>query len=138
MDAVHPHAETEIFMPTTVATATGQDGHKKVFFTIPQIEGLIKRVRDSRPREFTYRWAYHPRHNVHVLFANWPSSDAVGIAIPEGTGDWVLNYMLGVTDIYLTTEPVEHLQGTVNHDEIQKVASGNTVPLFGVKFKPDA
>jgi hypothetical protein len=132
-------AEPEIYMPTEAATATAPNGRKLVFFTVPQLDLLIKRVLADRPREVTYRWAYHPGHKVHVLLFGWPNGLGAGLAIPEGAGDMVLNYMLGTTDLFITTQPVqETLQGNVSAETIQRIAAVNTVLLPDVKFKPEA
>lgn len=137
MDA--QHQEPAIFMPTEAATATAPDGRRLVFFTVPQFEMMIKQVLASQPKEYTYRWAYHPGQRVHVLLFAWPNGDGAGIAIPEGAGDMILNFMLGTTDIYLTTDPVqETLQGDVSAAEVERIVYGNTVHLPGVKFKPEA
>lgn len=130
--------EPEIFMPTEAATATSPDGKKAVFFTVPQLEVMIKQVISARPKEYSYRWGYHPGHKVHVLLFGWPTGQGAGLAIPEGAGDLILNYMLGVSDIYITTEPVqEKLRGNVAAEEIDKIRFGTTVYLPDVKFKPE-
>ncbi|MFZ5826852.1 MAG: hypothetical protein ACOY94_21380 [Bacillota bacterium] len=138
---MEPHdqmQEPEIYMPTEAATATAPDGKKMVFFTVPQLELMIKHVISARPTEYSYRWGYHPGHKVHVLLFGWPTGQGAGIAIPEGTGDMVLNFMLGTSDLYITTEPVqERLQGNVSAEEIDKIRFGNTAYLPGVKFKPE-
>jgi hypothetical protein len=134
-----PNAEPEICMPTEAATATAPDGRKLVFFTVPQLDLMIRRVIAARPREYTYRWAYHPGQKVHVLLFGWPNGEGAGVAIPEGAGDMVLNFMLGTTHVYLTTEPVqETLSGNVSAEAVEKVIGGITVLLPGVKFKPEA
>jgi hypothetical protein len=138
-EQVEGYQEPEIYMPTEAATATAPDGRKLVFFRVPQLDLLIKRVIASRPTEYTYRWGYHPGHRIHVLLFGWPSGEAAGIAIPEGVGDGVLNFMLGTTDVYVTTEPVQdRLSGHVSAEVIQQVIFGNTVALPEVKFKPEA
>lgn len=132
-----PAAEPQIFMPAEAATATAPDGRKLVFFTVPQLDLMIRSVLAGRPREYTYRWAYHPGHRVHVLLFGWPTGEGAGLAIPEGAGDLVLQYMLGTTDVYITTEPVqETLSGNVSAEAVQKIVFGNTVHLPEVKFKP--
>lgn len=130
--------EPEIYMPTEAATATAPDGKRMVFFTVPQLELMIKQVIADRPTEYSYRWGYHPGHKVHVLLFGWPTGQGAGIAIPEGTGDMVLNFMLGTSDLYITNEPVqERLQGNVATEEVDRIRFGNTVYLPGVKFKPE-
>lgn len=132
-------SEPEIYMPTEAATATAPNGKKLVFFTVPQLDLLIKRVLADRPKEVTYRWGYHPGEKIHVLLFGWPNGAGAGLAIPEGAGDMVLHYMLGTSDVFVTTEPVqEPLQGNVSAEIIQKIAFGNTVLLPDVKFKPEA
>ncbi|MFZ5814061.1 MAG: hypothetical protein ACOY93_01985 [Bacillota bacterium] len=139
---MEPHEqmqEPEIYMPAEAATATAPEGRKLVFFTVPQLDLMIKQVLSVRPKEYTYRWGYHPGHKVHVLLFGWPTGHGAGIAIPEGVGDPVLNFMLGLTDVYVTTEPVqERLRGNVEAAEIDKIRFGNTVYLPDVKFKPEA
>jgi hypothetical protein len=131
-------AEPEIHMPLEAATATAPNGRKMVFFTVPQLELLIKRVIANRPKEYTYRWAYHPGHKVHVMLFGWPNGEGAGIAIPEGAGDAILSYMLGTTDVFITSEPVqEKLSGNVSPEVIQQVMYSNTVGLPDVKFKPE-
>lgn len=131
--------EPEIFMPSEAATATAPDGRKLVFFTVPQLDLMIKRVIATRPSEYSYRWAYHPGHRVHVLLFEWPSGEGAGLAIPEGVGDSLLHFMLGTTDVYVTTDMVqERLQGDVSAQTIQEIIYGNAVYLPGVKFKPEA
>jgi hypothetical protein len=135
----HAGAEPEIFMPTEAATATAPNGRKLVFFTVPQLDLMIKRVLAQRPTEVTYRWAYHPGHKVHVLLFGWPNGLGAGLAIPEGPGDLILQYMLGTTDVFVTTLPVqEPLQGDVSAEVIMKIVQGNTVLLPDIKFKPEA
>lgn len=138
---MEPHEqmqEPEIYMPTEAATATAPDGKKMVFFTVPQLEVMIKAVIADRPTEYSYRWGYHPGQKVHVLLFGWPTGQGAGIAIPEGAGDMVLNFMLGTSDLYITHEPVqERLQGNVAAEEIDRIRHGNTAYLPGVKFKPD-
>ena len=130
--------DPEIYMPAEAATATAPDGRRLIFFMVPQLELLIKRVLAARPREYTYRWAYHPGHKVHVLLFGWPDGQAAGIAIPEGAGDAVLHDMLGTTDVFVTTEPVqERLQGSVDAEQIDSLVRGNTLHLPQVIFKPE-
>lgn len=131
-------AEPVIYMPTEAATATAPSGRKLVFFTVPQLDLMIKQVLAERPKEYTYRWAYHPGQQVHVLLFGWPTGEGAGLAIPEGVGDAILNYMLGTTDIYITTHPVQaKLIGDVSAEVIQELVLGNTVSLPEVKFKPE-
>lgn len=136
----HEEIQTpEVYIPTEAATATGPDGRRLVFFTVPQLDLLIKRVIAARPKEYTYRWAYHAGQKIHVLLFGWPTGDQAGIAIPEGPGDIVLHHMLGTTDVYITVEPVqERLRGTVDAQEIDKVMRGITVALPQVQFKPES
>lgn len=138
-DPVEPtQQEPTIYMPTEAASATAPDGKKLVFFTVPQLDLLIKRMLADRPTEYTYRWAYHPGHKVHVLLFGWPGGESAGIAIPEGTGDAILNYMLGTTEVYITTEAVQTvLAGDVEPATVQGIIYGNTVYLPDVKFKPE-
>lgn len=131
--------EPTIYMPTEAATATSPDSRKLVFFRVPQLDLLIKSVIASRPTQYTYSWGYHPGHKVHVLLFSWPGDLGAGVAIPEGVGDAVLNYMLGTTTVYITTEPVEEvLTGNVSAEKVQQIVLGNTVGLTDVKFKPEA
>lgn len=139
---MEPHEiaqEPEIYMPTEAATATSPDGRKLVFFTVPQLDLMIKQVLAARPKEYSYRWGYHAGQKVHVLLFGWPTGQGGGIAIPEGPGDLILNYMLGLSDIYITTEPVqERLRGNVSAEVVDKIRFGNAVYLPDVKFKPEA
>lgn len=139
---MEPHEqmqEPEIYMPSEAATATAPDGKKLLFFTVPQLELMIKQVLSAKPTEYSYRWGYHPGHKVHVLLFGWPTGQGAGIAIPEGPGDLVLNFMLGLSDIYITTEPVQdRLRGDVAAEEVDKIRYGTTVYLPDVKFKPEA
>jgi hypothetical protein len=137
-EAMGSGAEPEIYVPQEVATATAPDGRRLVFFTVPELALMIKRVLASQPTQYTYRWAYHPGHKVHVLLFAWPNGEGAGIAIPEGAGDPVLHYMLGTTDVYVTAEPVkERLRGDVPPETVQAIIYGNTVYLPNVKFKPE-
>lgn len=139
---MEPHEqmqEPEIYMPSEAATAIAPDGTHLVFFTVPQLGVMIKQVLAEQPKEYTYRWGYHPGHKVHVLLFGWPTGQGAGIAIPEGVGDQVLNFMLGTSDLYITTEPVkEPLQGDVDPAVIDAIRHGTTVYLPDVKFKPEA
>lgn len=139
VETSEPMQEPEIYMPTEAATATGPDGKKLLFFTVPQLDLMIKRVIAAQPKEYTYRWGYHPGQRVHVLLFGWPSGEGAGIAIPEGVGDAILNFMLGNTDIYITTLPVqEPLRGDVPAEVVDRIRFGNTIYLPDVKFKPEA
>lgn len=139
MDATQHPIEPEIYMPTEAATATAPNGRRMVFFTVPQFELLIKRVLASRPQEYTYQWGYHPQQQVHVLLFEWPGVGAGGIAVPEGVGDAILQYMVGTTEVYITVELVqEKLAGSVDPLVVEKIIVGNTVHLPGVQFKPEA
>lgn len=130
--------EPVIYMPTEAATATAPDGRKLVFFTVPQLDLMIKQVIAARPTEYSYRWGYHPGEKVHVLLFGWPSGHGAGLAIPEGVGDAILNYMLGTTDLYITAEPVqERLRGNVAPEVVDQVRRGMTIYLPNVKFKPE-
>lgn len=129
----------QIFMPEQAGTALGPDGRKLAFFYVPQLEAQVHRLLGARPREFTYRWAYHPGHRVHVLFAYWPvAPDGVemGVAIPEGAGDAILDFLVGESDIYITLQPVkEKLRDTMTAEEIAALINGPTAGLIGVKFR---
>lgn len=131
--------EPMIQMPTEAATATAPDGRRLVFCTVPQFGPLIRHVLADKPSEVTYQWGYHPGQKVHVLLFGWPNKWSGGIAIPEGAGDQILQYMIGTTDLYLTTMPVqERLRGNVGAEEIQAIVVGETVLLPGVKFTGQA
>lgn len=131
--------EPQIYMPEEAATAVAPSGRKLVFFTVPQLELMIKQVIAARPAEYTYRWAYHPVHKVHVLLFSWPDLPGAGIAIPEGAGDMILSFMQGTADVFITVERVqERMQGSVSASEIEAIILGNTVGLPDVKFKPEA
>lgn len=133
-----PGQEPLIYMPSEAATATSPDGHRLVFFRVPQLDLLIKNVISARPTQYTYSWGYHPGHKVHVLLFGWPTGQSAGISIPEGAGDMVLNYMLGTTTVYITTEPVQEiLSGSVSAEKVEQIILGNTVGLTEVKFKPE-
>jgi len=130
--------EPVIYMPTEAATATAPDGRRLVFFTVPQVDLLIKRVLADRPTEYMYRWAYHPGQKVHVLLFGWPNGESAGVAIPEGTGDAILSYMLGSADVYVTTEPVQNvLAGAVEAATVERIIHGNTLYLPDVKLGPE-
>lgn len=132
-------SEPMIFMPTEAATVHAPDGKKLAFFTIPQIDLLIKNVLAVNPEGFTYQWGYHAGERVHVLFARWTEALAVGVAIPEGVGDAVLSHLLGTTEIFLTTHPVqETLSGHATAEAVEKIVYGNTVRLPEIKFSPEA
>lgn len=132
-------SEPMIYMPAEAATVFAPDGRKLAFFKIPQIDLLIKNVLAANPEGFTYQWGFHKGERVHVLFVRWTDALAVGLAIPEGVGDAVLSHLLGTTEIFLTTEPVQGaLSGTVNEETISQIVYGNTVRLPEIKFKPEA
>lgn len=131
--------EPLIHMPTEAATATAPDGRRLAFFTVPQFGALIRHVQADKPSEVTYQWGYHPGEKIHLLLFGWPNKWSGGIAIPEGVGDQMLQYMIGTTDIYLTTMPVqERLQGSVSAEAIQEIMLGETVLLPSVKFTGQA
>lgn len=131
--------EPEIYMPVEAAAATAPDGRKLVFFTVPQLELLIKQVIAARPSEYSYQWGYHAGHKVYVLLFRWPELEGAGIAIPEGAGDAILQYMIGKTSVYITTEPVqERLSGNVAPETIHEIIVGNTLGLTEVMFKPES
>lgn len=131
-------SEPMIFMPTEAATVFAPDGKKMAFFTMPQIDLLIKNVLATNPEGFTYQWGFHAGERVHVLFARWTEELAVGVAIPEGVGDGVLSHLLGTTEIFLTTQPVEGLVDQVTAEVLEKIVYGNTVRLPDIKFNPEA
>lgn len=132
-------SEPMIFMPTEAATVFAPDGKKLAFFTMPQIDLLIKNVLATNPEGFTYQWGFHAGERVHVLFARWTEELAVGVAIPEGVGDAVLSHLLGTTEIFLTTHPVqEALAGQVTAEAVESIVYGNTVRLPEIKFSPEA
>lgn len=129
--------EPQIFAPVGAATAVAPDGRRLIFFQVPQLDLMIKRVIAERPTQFTYRWAYHPGHKVHVLLFGWPTGEGAGIAIPEGSGDPILQFMQGKADVFITTLPVEErLTGNVPASAIQAVIMDNTVGLPDVEFQP--
>lgn len=131
--------DPEIYMPAEAATATAPDGRKLVFFTVPQLDLLIKQVLSAQPGQYSYQWGYHAGQRVHVLLFQWPGIEGAGIAIPEGAGDLILHYMIGTTSVYITTEPVqERLSGNVAKETIYELMVGNTVGLTEVKFRPEA
>lgn len=131
--------EPQIFLPAAAATSAGEGGRRRVFFQVPELDLMIKRVLASQPTEYTYRWAYHPGHRLHVLLFGWPCGEGAGIAIPEGAGDAVLHFMLGVSDVYITTQAVAGPQGAeLPPEAIDRIRYGNTVYLPDVKFKPEA
>lgn len=132
-------SEPMIFMPTEAATVFAPDGKKLAFFTMPQLDLLIKNVLAANPDGFTYQWGFHEGERVHVLFVRWTEEFAVGVAIPEGVGDAVLSHLLGKTEIFLTTLPVqETLAGQVTAETVEKIVYGNTVRLPDIKFSPEA
>lgn len=132
------HQEPVVYLPTEAGTAIGPDGRKMVFFRVPPLELMIKQVLASQPKEYSYRWGYHPGERLYVLLFGWPSGHGAGLAIPEGPGDAVLNFMLGTSDLYITVEPVaERLSGQVTPEVIDRLRYGLTVHLPDVKFKPE-
>ncbi|OBF17516.1 hypothetical protein [Mycobacterium sp. ACS4331] len=132
-------SEPMIFMPTEAATVVAPDGKKMAFFMIPQIDLLIKSVLAVSPEGFTYQWGFHAGERVHVLFVRWTEQLAVGMAIPEGVGDAVLSHLLGTTEIFLTTHPVqEALSGQASAKAVEAIIYGNTVRLPEIKFSPEA
>lgn len=128
--------DPEIYMPEEAATATSPEGKRLVFFTVPQLNLFIKQTLASRHTEYSYRWAYHPVHKVHVLIFGFPDGTVAGIAIPEGAGDSILEYMdQQTTQVYVTTEKVqEKFRGDVSPNEVARVVYGNTVYLPDVQF----
>ncbi|MFO7173059.1 MAG: hypothetical protein DIU70_008870 [Bacillota bacterium] len=130
-----------IYMPEQAHSALGPGGERLAFFYVPQLELEIKQVLAARPREFTYRWGYHPGHRIHVLLVYWPTGDGqgvqAGISIPEGPGDALLDFLqAGETDIFLTLEPLpEGLPESLPAAEVQRILAGLTVPLRGVRFQ---
>lgn len=130
--------EPMVFMPNEVATLFAPDGKKLAFFTMPQLDLLIKNVLASSPEGFTYQWGFHAAERVHVLFVRWSEELAIGVAIPEGVGDEVLEHLLGTADLFLTTIPVEErLSGQVTEEAIEAIVYGNTVALPDIKFNPE-
>lgn len=131
--------EPTIIMPTEAATATAPDGRRLVFFTVPQLGPLIRKVMADTPSEVTYQWGYHPGERIHVLLFSWPNQQGAGLAIPEGAGDQVLLFMTGTTNLYLTTSPVQaRLQGEVKAEVIDEIIRGETILLPSVKFAGQA
>lgn len=126
-----------IYLPTDAAIASEPDGRKIVLFYVPELDVMIKQVLAAQPDQYTYRWGYHPGAQMHVLLFGWPTGQGAGLAIPEGAGDALLNYLLGLTDIYVTSHPLEELQGGATPEAIDHVRLGNTVYLPDVKFKPE-
>lgn len=130
--------EPVVYLPTEAGTVIAPDGRKLVFFRVPPLELMIKQVLAEGPKEYSYRWGYHPGERLHVLLFGWPTGHGAGLAIPEGPGDAVLNFMLGTTDLYVTAEPVgELLAGQVTPEVIDRLRHGLTVYLPEVKFKPE-
>lgn len=130
--------EPVVYLPTEAGTAIGPDGRKLVFFTVPQLDLMIKQVLAAQPKQYTYRWGYHPGERLHVLLFGWPTGHGAGLAIPEGVGDAILNFMLGTSDLYITAQPVgEKLRGNVTPEVIDAIRLGMTLHLPDVKFKPE-
>ncbi len=134
-----PDSLPPIYTPEQAGTALGPDGRKLVFFYIPQLEAEVRKLLGAHPREFTYRWAYHPGHQVHVLLAYWPlepESVQIGVAIPEGPGDAILDMLQGESDIYITLEPLkDRLRDTMSGEEVTAITDGLTAGLVNVKFR---
>lgn len=130
-----------IYMPEQAHTAAGPGGERLLFLYMPQFEIEIKQILAAKPREFTYRWGYHPGHQIHVLLVFWPLGQEqgvqAGISIPEGPGDALLDYLEGqTTDVFLTLEPLEgRLTERTPAQEIAALLAGLTVPLRGVRFQ---
>ena len=130
--------EPVVYLPTEAGTAIAPDGRKLVFFSVPALDVMIKQVLAAQPREYTYRWGYHPGERLHVLLFGWPTGHGAGLAIPEGVGDAILNFMQGTTDVYITAAPVgDKLRGPVTPEVIDELRFGMTVYLPDVKFKPE-
>jgi hypothetical protein len=131
-------SEPMIYMPTEAATVYAPDGKKLAFFTIPQLDLLIKNVLAGQPEGFTYQWGFHAGERIHVLFVRWTAEWAVGVAIPEGVGDAVLSHLLGTTEIFLTTHPVQDvLAGSVTEKAIESIVYGTTLHLPEIRFNPE-
>ncbi|MEW8977648.1 MAG: hypothetical protein AB2385_04510 [Symbiobacterium sp.] len=131
--------EPVIYMPAEAGTAFAPDGRKLVFFSVPELDVMIKQVLAASPDQYTYRWGYHPGERLHVLLFGWPTGHGAGLAIPEGAGDAVLNFMLGTSDVYITSQPLgERLEGDASPEGIDRIRFGFTVYLPNVKFKPEA
>lgn len=131
--------EPVIYMPAEAGTAFAPDGRKLVFFSVPELDVMIKQVLAASPDQYTYRWGYHPGERLHVLLFGWPTGHGAGLAIPEGAGDAVLNFMLGTSDVYITSQPLgERLEGDASPEAIDRIRFGFTVYLPNVKFKPEA
>jgi len=130
--------EPVIYLPAEAGTATAPDGRKLVFFSVPALDLMIKQVLAEQPRQYTYRWGYHPRERLHVLLFAWPTGHGAGLAIPEGVGDPILHFMLGTTDVYITSAPTgDKLGGPATPEAIDQIRRGMTVYLPEVKFKPE-
>lgn len=134
-----PEPQPRIFMPQQAGMVVGPDGRKLAFLYVPQLEGAIKRLLGARPREVTYRWGYHPGHRIHVLWAHWPlepEPEEIGVAIPEGDGDPILDFLVGEADIYLTLDPIaDRLKETMTAEELAALTNGLTAGLPGVRFR---
>lgn len=127
-----------IYTPDEAAVVNAADGRRLVFFTVPEADLMIKRVLAGDPKEYTYRWAYHPGLKVHVLLFGWPNGEGAGLALEESRWAGILNQMLGTTDIYITTLPVAGLTGLdADAEEVRRILAGMTVWLPTVKFKPE-
>lgn len=125
-----------IFMPEQAATAEAPDGRRMAFFYVPQAEGLIKRLLADPPSAYTYRWAYHAGHRVHILFVWWHDREALGLAIPEGAGDQVLDFITGCADVCLTLVPVQQeFRERMGHQDIERIIGSLTVGLPALQFQ---
>lgn len=128
-----------VYLPAQVAVAQGADGRKVAVLSLPQLAAELRQVLDGHPGEVTYRWAYHPQHRLYVLLAQWPVAPApvtVGVAIPDGAGDRLLDFLTGTADIYLTMAPIPAgLEAGASLADLQPVMSGPAVALPGVQFR---
>lgn len=126
----------EVYMPEEAATVTAPDGRRLVFLRVTQASPLIKVILAAQPKEVTYRWAHHTGHKIYVLFVYWDSGHQVGIAIPEGVGDQVLDFLEGQTDIFITElEVQERMKENVSKEALEEVIYGMTIPIPQVKFR---
>lgn len=127
-----------VYAPDEAAVSQGADGRRMVFFRVPEAELMIKRVLADQPKEYSYRWAYHPTLRMHVLLFGWPNGEGAALALEEDRWSGILNQMLGTTDVYLTIHPVaERISADASPEAVYKVQNGFTVWLPGVKFKPE-
>lgn len=130
----------QVFFPEQAATVADGQGRRMVFLHTPQLDVEIKRVLGMRPEQFTYRWGYHPQHRIHVLLVFWPVQEGpgieVGLAIPAGAGDPLLDFLADGADLYLTLMPVAPAAGDeLTPAEIQDIRAGLTVYLPGIRFQ---